>query len=159
MSLAARMPLLVGAAVFLLLWQLQGAQRDRLTGPMLAVAFAAEFVAFRWFGVTLTSTDAIVHNLRRRRVPWSAIQGVTQESVLGARRVLLWTSGSERIPLRAPTTFLGLGGKRFDEEFHAIGRWWLEHRGPGWAPDRREEGLQAAVGPASSGNPWAPPSH
>jgi hypothetical protein len=93
------------------------------------------FVMNSWFGLDLTATEAKVNSFRRRRVPWSAVQAVTQEPFMGGRRVVLWTVAGERVPLRAPIVdFTGIGGGAFEDRFHVIGRWWLAHRGSAWAP-------------------------
>jgi hypothetical protein len=89
----------------------------------------------RWFGITLTTTDAVLYSLRPRRIPWTSIQAVTQEHVIGTRQVALWTDTGQRIALRAPiVAWPGVGNKQFDKHFHTIGRWWLEHRGADWSP-------------------------
>jgi hypothetical protein len=80
--------------------------------------------------IDLTPTEAKVNSLRRRRIPWSAVQAVTQEPLMGGRRVVLWTVTGERVPLRAPLVdFTVIGDGAFDDRFHVIGRWWLSHRG------------------------------
>lgn len=89
----------------------------------------------RWFGITLTPTHARIHNLRRRSIAWADVQAITDEPFFGVHRVLLWTADGRRIPLRAPMTTLGrLGWRRFERDYHQIGRWWLTHRGPNWTP-------------------------
>jgi hypothetical protein len=41
----------------------------------------------------------------------------------------LWIEGGYRVPLRAPVMALpGVGRRRFEQDFHTIGRWWLAHR-------------------------------
>lgn len=99
---------------------------------VMGLVFVAESLILRWFGITLTPTEAIVHSLRWRRIPWSQVQAVTQEPFCGIRRVVLWTPNG-RQPLRAPVTqWFGLGKERFERDYHAIGQFWLAHRGPDW---------------------------
>lgn len=90
-------------------------------------------LSFR-FGITLTPTAAVVHNLRRRTIPWSGIQGVQIESVLGTRSVVLYEAGGRRTVLRAPQTAFLSWDRHFEEKFHVVGEWWLSHRGPDWTP-------------------------
>lgn len=124
-------------AVLGVFFQVDGPARGvstSLEASVMGVVLIAEALLLqRWFGVTLTETDAIVYGLRRRRVPWSRIQAVTHEPFLGSRRVILWTD-SGRVPLRAPSTYLGLGSERFDRDYHRLGQSWLAHRGPDWQP-------------------------
>jgi hypothetical protein len=97
---------------------------------LLTVLSAAAFS--RTFGVILDPEVARVNGLRRQVVPWRRVQAVSTESMLGTRRVVLWTDDGGRIPLRAPTATI-FGG-RFDVKFHQIGQWWLAHRGADWKP-------------------------
>jgi hypothetical protein len=97
----------------------------------------SELLLIARFGIDLTPTDAVVYNLRRRRIAWRQIQAVTQERYAGCRRVVLWTDTADRIELRAPSLdIIPLGRGRFERDFHTIGRWWLQHRGPDWQPVR-----------------------
>jgi hypothetical protein len=82
-----------------------------------------------WFGITLTTEAAVVQNLRRHRVAWSAVLAVIEEPRLGSRRVVLWTEGGRRIVLRAPVTVLpGIGRRRFERDLDTIFLWWITHR-------------------------------
>ncbi|KPI02346.1 hypothetical protein OK074_5347 [Actinobacteria bacterium OK074] len=87
-----------------------------------------------YFGVNLTPSAAVVHNFRRRTIPWADIQGIQIESILGARTVVLYEANGRRTRLRAPTTGFLAWDPGFEEKFHVIGGWWLEHRGPNWTP-------------------------
>ena len=81
-----------------------------------------------WVGITLTPEGVLVHNIRRRRLAWNLIEAVTEEPRFGSRRVVLWIEGGYRVPLRAPVMALpGVGRRRFEQDFHTIGRWWLAH--------------------------------
>ena len=83
----------------------------------------------RSFGVTLTPTEARVHSLRRRVIRWSDVRAVTTQNVLGTRFVVLHEA-NRRTRLRAPVTGLLVWDRSFEEKYHTIGRWWLDHRGP-----------------------------
>jgi hypothetical protein len=96
---------------------------------------SATVVGGHWFGVDLTASDAVVNNLRRQRIPWAGVQAVTRESRMGVQSVALWTVGGERIRLAAPSANflrLDLSARDFEQRFHIIGQWWLEHRGEEW---------------------------
>ena len=98
----------------------------------VGAVFIVESLILRWFGITLTAYGAIVHNLRRRRIPWSEVQRITREPLWGTQRVVLWTPNG-RQPLRAPMTqWFGLGAERFERDYHAISEFWLTYRGPDW---------------------------
>ncbi|AVH56479.1 MULTISPECIES: hypothetical protein [Streptomyces] len=109
------------------------------------------------FGVTLTPSAAIVHNLRRRTIPWSNVQAIRIESFFGSRTVVIYEAGGRCTRMRAPITGFLSWDRSFEEKFHTIGRWWLDHRGPDWAPVP-PPGLQWGGPPASDGNPYAPPA-
>lgn len=114
-------------------------------------------IASRSFGVTLTPSEAVAHNLRRRTIPWSDVQAVQIESLLGSRTVVIYEAGGRRTRLRAPTTGFLSWDRGFEEKFHTIGRWWLDHRGPDWVPVP-PPGVWWGGPPASHGNPYAPPA-
>lgn len=86
------------------------------------------------FGITLTPSAAVVRNLRRRTIPWRNVQAIHVEPYMGTRRLVIYEAGGRRTPLRAPITgFLAWDGG-FEEKYHAVVRWWLDHRGPDWTP-------------------------
>ncbi|MEU7382552.1 MULTISPECIES: hypothetical protein [unclassified Streptomyces] len=91
-------------------------------------------ITSRFFGVTLTPSAAVVHNFRRRTIPWSNVQAIRIESFFGNRTVVIYEAGGRRTRLRAPITGFLNWDRGFEEKFHVIGRWWLEHRGPDWVP-------------------------
>lgn len=121
-----------------------------VAAPLLVVVTSAHF------GIALTAPAAVVHNLRRRVIPWSDIQAIQIESLLGSRMVVIHEAGGRRTRLRAPITGLLSWDRGFEGKFHAIGRWWLDHRGPDWTPlpppRAWGDGLSAA-----DGDPFAPP--
>ncbi|WP_329165598.1 hypothetical protein OHB49_38895 [Streptomyces sp. NBC_01717] len=114
-------------------------------------------IVFPRHGITLTPSAAVVHNLRRRIIPWSDVQGVHIESYLGQRTVVIYEASGRRTRLRAPVTGVLSWDRRFEEKFHTIGRWWLAQRGPDWtpvpSPRTRRDGQST-----SNGNPFAPPA-
>ncbi|MFF9123699.1 hypothetical protein ACF09J_10420 [Streptomyces sp. NPDC014889] len=109
----------------------------------------------RLFGVTLTPSAAIVHNFRRRTIPWSNVQAIQIESLFGSRTVVIYEAGGRRTRLRAPITGFLNWDRGFEAKFHTIGRWWLAHRGPDWAPVP-PPWMQWGGPPASQGSPYAP---
>ena len=119
--------------------------------PLLGV------IVFPRQGITLTPSAAVVHNLRKRIIPWSDVQGVHTESSLGQRTVVIYEATGRRTRLRAPVTGVLSRDRRFEEKFHAIERWWLAHRGPDWTPvpppQTRRDGQSTC-----NGNPFAPPA-
>ncbi|MFJ4829468.1 hypothetical protein ACIP79_06015 [Streptomyces sp. NPDC088747] len=86
------------------------------------------------FGVTLTPSAAVVHNLRRRTIPWSDVQAIRVEPVLGTSTVVIYEVSGRRTRLRAPTTGFLAWDRGFDEKFDVLGRWRWDHRGPDWTP-------------------------
>ncbi|WP_063796039.1 hypothetical protein [Peterkaempfera griseoplana] len=85
-------------------------------------------------GVTLTHHALVVDNVRRRVIPWSGVQGILVDRALGQRTIVVCEAGGRRTRLPAPTGGAFSWDPRFEEKFHTIGRWWLDHRGPGWVP-------------------------
>ncbi|MEU9454822.1 hypothetical protein [Streptomyces sp. NPDC048277] len=117
----------------------------------------AALIASWPFGVTLTPSAAIVHTLRRRTVPWSNVQAIQIESLLGSRTVVIYEAGGRTTRLRAPITGFLNWDRGFEEKFHTIGRWWLAHRGPDWVPVPPPAAWWH-VPLTPDGNPYAPPS-
>ena len=97
--------------------------------PIAVVLMIVVVVQSRWFGVTLTPTAARVHNLRRRTVLWSDVRAVTTQTVLFSRVVVLHEE-NRTTRLRAPLTGFLMWDRRFEEKYHTIGQWWLDHRSP-----------------------------
>ena len=124
---------------------------------MCGVLMPMALLLSRSFGVTLTPSAAIVHNLRRRTVPWSNVQAIQVDSLFGSRTVVLYEAGGRRTRLRAPITGFLSVDRGFEEKFHTIGRWWLDHRGPDWTPVPPPGARWS--GPLSpDGSPYAPPA-
>ena len=86
------------------------------------------------FGITLTPSAAVVHNVRRRTIPWSDIQAVQRQSTMGVRTIVLHEANGRSTELRAPTTGFLSWDSRFEKKFHTIETWWQTHRGPTWTP-------------------------
>ncbi|MEV5956660.1 hypothetical protein AB0M11_23300 [Streptomyces sp. NPDC051987] len=149
----------VALAFQLLLWW-DGGSIDPLIGSGLViwgVLVPLSVLTSRSFGVTLTPTAAVVHNFRRRTIPWSDVQAVQMESYAGSRIVVLYEAGGRATRLRAPSTGFLSWDRGFEEKFHTIGRWWLDHRGPDWTPVPPP--WMVAGGPsAPPGDPFAPPA-
>ena len=114
-------------------------------------------IAGRYFGVTLTPSTAVVHSLRRRTIQWAEIQAIHMEPYQGTRTVVIYEAGGRRTRLRAPLSGFLAWDSGFDEKFHTIGMWWLEHRGPDWAavPPPSALGKGASAPPR---DPFAPPA-
>ncbi|MGH1554427.1 hypothetical protein ACRAWF_28255 [Streptomyces sp. L7] len=109
------------------------------------------------FGITLTPSAVVVHNLRRRTIPWPDIQAVQPESLLGTTTIVLYEANGRRTRLRAPSTGFPARDRHFEEKFHTIGTWWLAHRGPDWTPFPPRPAWPTAP-QAPDENPFAPPA-
>jgi hypothetical protein len=157
------LPVLPGIVVvmaFQVLFWLDGGPLGPVLVSALFMAVALPFVVLitsRPFGVTLTPSAAIVHNLRRRTIPWSNVQAIQIESLRGSRTVVIYEAGGRCTRLRAPIAGFLSWDRSFEEKFHTIGRWWLNHRGSDWAPVP-PPGAQWGGPPASDGSPYAPPA-
>jgi len=126
-------------------WQLALLAFLLVWNSVLGIAGAAFFVACAvwfgvilldrfWVGITLTPDAAIVHNLRSRVIPWSAIQDVTIETFRGSRTIVL-REAQRRTRLRAPVSAFRRGS-RFEEEYRLIIERRLAHGDKGWLPSR-----------------------
>ncbi|WP_406402726.1 hypothetical protein OH805_26040 [Streptomyces sp. NBC_00879] len=111
----------------------------------------------QYFGVTLTESTAIVHGLRRRTIQWSNVQAVRVERFQGVQTVVIYEAGGRRTRLRAPITGFLTWDHGFEEKFGTVGRWWLDHRGPGWTPVLLP-GAQWSGPPVPDGNAFASPT-
>ncbi|MCP3819298.1 hypothetical protein NLX86_14660 [Streptomyces sp. A3M-1-3] len=156
------LPLLPGAAIIvagqILFWAEGGPAGPVLvTGLVLwLVAPLVAVVSSSAFGITLTTSAAVVHNFRRRVIPWSDVQAIRIEPLMGSRTVVLHEANGRRTRLRAPMTGFLSWDRRFEEKFHTIGRWWLDHRGPEWTPVPPPRTWWD--GPTTAGDPYAPPA-
>ncbi|MFE2095893.1 hypothetical protein [Streptomyces sp. NPDC059468] len=156
--LLSALPAFFIVALQVLLW-LDGGPFGPLRFSLLvwAVLLPVALITSRPFGVTLTPSAAVVHNFRRRTVPWSNVQAVRIESLFGSRTVVIYETGGRRTRLRAPITGFLSWDRSFEEKFHTIGRWWLDHRGPDWTPVPPPGAWWG--GPMTpDGNPYAPPA-
>lgn len=101
------------------------------------------------YGVTLTPWTAEVHGLRQRVIWWPDVEIIRVERVMLTRRIVIYEYGGRRTRLRAPITGFLLWDGHFAEKYHAIGRWWLEHRmiqpGPAGPVDAPPAGLPMPV--------------
>ncbi|WP_326608285.1 hypothetical protein OG930_44200 [Streptomyces sp. NBC_01799] len=137
-------------------WTPTGAEIAESLGMWVAALFVL-LVLGQYFGVTLTESTAIVHNLRRRTIQWSNVQAIRVERVQGAQTIVIYEAGGRRTRLRAPITGFLSWDRGFEEKFRTIGRWWLDHRGPDWAPVLLP-GAQWSGPLAPDGNPFASPT-
>jgi hypothetical protein len=86
-------------------------------------------------GVTLTETEIVIRSVRTRRVPWSQIQGLDQRRQSGSGWLRLWLEDGKSVALPTPRIAWPARNRgTFERDFHLIGQWWLEHRGPDWRP-------------------------
>ncbi|WP_351234317.1 hypothetical protein [Streptomyces sp. NPDC002133] len=117
-------------------------------------------ITSRGVGITLTQSAAIVHRVSRRTIPWADVQAVRIESSFGIRSIVIYEATGRRTSLPAPNTGFLSWDRTFEEKFHTIGSWWLDHRGPHWAPVLPPgAGLGGPPGPVVSGdNTFAPPA-
>ncbi|MEV7326349.1 hypothetical protein [Streptomyces sp. NPDC093970] len=157
-SLPSVAPALVITVVQILFW-LDGETTLPLIDTLLMWAVLLSVLLFtsRRLGVSLTPSAAIVYNLRRRTVPWSNVQAIHVESLLGSQTVVIYEAGGRCTRLRAPITGFLNRDRDFEEKFHSIGRWWMDHRGPDWVPVPPPEPWWHDQ-PAPGGNPYRPTS-
>lgn len=111
-----------------LTWKPTGAEIAESLGTWVAMLFVL-LITGRYFGVTLTESTAIAHSLRRRTIQWSDVQAICVERFQGAHIVVIYEAGGRRTRLRAPITGFLSWDRGFEEKFHTIDRWWLDHRG------------------------------
>ncbi|MER6333210.1 hypothetical protein ABT298_28585 [Streptomyces sp. NPDC001034] len=102
----------------------------RVVSVVLPLLVALElWVLSRYVGVTLTPEAVVVHNLRRRTIPWTHVAEVAVEPFAGGRRVVLYETDGHRTPLRMPSSGFLSRDRRFDEKAATIRSWWLANRG------------------------------
>jgi hypothetical protein len=97
------------------------------------------WVLSRYVGVTLTPEAVVVHNLRRRTIPWTSVAEVAVEPFAGGRRVVLYETDGRRTPLRMPSSGFLSRDRRFDDKAATIRSWWLAHGGAAQAEDTTGE--------------------
>ncbi|MET8287304.1 hypothetical protein AB0M86_15850 [Streptomyces sp. NPDC051639] len=106
--------------------------------PLLLVTLEL-WVLGHYVGVTLTPEAVVVHNLRRRTIPWTDVAEVAVEPVTGGRRVVLYETGGRRTPLRMPSSGFLSPDRRLDDKVATIRGWWLAHGGAARAADTAGE--------------------
>jgi hypothetical protein len=107
----------------------------RLPEALLAVVLVAAALWMSTFGVVLTPEFVRVVGVRRRVISWAQVQAVEMVARYGEHQVKLVLADGTDVRLRAPSTVLGgRHAARFNQDFHTIEQWWLNHRGPDWAP-------------------------
>ncbi|WP_327122086.1 hypothetical protein OG206_32145 [Streptomyces sp. NBC_01341] len=114
-------------------------------------------VAWHYFGVTLTASAAVVHNVRRRTIHWPDVQAIRVENFQGNHVVVIYEAGGRRTRLRTPATGFLSWDRRFDEKFATIDDWWQQHRGPDWTPTPATE-APAGSPPLPNTTPDTPPA-
>ncbi|MGW1070144.1 hypothetical protein ACWD4F_37280 [Streptomyces aureus] len=129
--------LVLGASVLMqlsnpLLWGHEGAGSLGLPSGLRVLSLVMVFLVLfelwvlgRYVGVTLTREAVVVHNLRRRTIPWTAVAEVAVEPVFGGRRVVLYETDGRRTPLRMPSTAFLASDRRFDDKVATIRSRWL----------------------------------
>jgi len=95
-----------------------------IAGVVLAVIISAMWYFGVHAGVTLTPDHLAVHNLRRRRLPWSEISSVTVERTWRGSRLVVREVTGRRIRLSGPRIGLLLWNRRFEETALAVHAWW-----------------------------------
>jgi len=99
------------------------------------VAYAAFFLGVGYltgarFGVDLCHDGVVLRGVRRRVVPWNAVQAIEAKKYFGTRVVVLVVDGRLR-RLRAPFTGPLQRDRQFDDKLAALRSWWMNHRDPG----------------------------
>jgi hypothetical protein len=117
----------------LLLWYVQSpgipaSIEVRVATFVPVLCAAGVWVLGRYFGVTLTAEAAIVHNVRRRTIPWNRVAAVKVENFSGGRRIVLYEADGRRTPLRMPSTGYRSRDRHFEEKAATIRDWWFTHR-------------------------------
>ncbi|MET8410595.1 hypothetical protein ABZV34_21265 [Streptomyces sp. NPDC005195] len=97
------------------------------------------WVLSHYVGVTLTPEGVVVHNLRRRTIPWTGVAEVAVEPVTGGRRVVLYETDGRRTPLRMPSSGFLSRDRRFDDKVATIRSWWLANGGTARVADTAGE--------------------
>lgn len=98
-----------------------------LTGALVGLPLAS--ITRLQMSVTLTP-DALIHRrLRRRQIPWTNISQISTQSLMGGRSVVVYEHSGRRTRLGVPVTGLMYWDRDFDAKFHAIGEWFMAHRG------------------------------
>ncbi len=78
--------------------------------------------------LVLTPWTAEVTSLRQRIVWWPDVREIRVERHQFMRMIVIYEYNGRRTRLRAPVTGLLAWDRHFEEKYHTIGRWWLEHR-------------------------------
>jgi hypothetical protein len=78
--------------------------------------------------LVLTPWTAEVTRLNQRIVWWPDVREIRVERRGLVRVVTLYEYNGRRTRLRAPITGFLMWDRDFEQKYHAIGHWWLEHR-------------------------------
>lgn len=79
------------------------------------------------FDVTLTPWTAELRR-PRRVIWWRDVRTIRVEKRWLSRRVVIYELDGRRTRLNAPITGFLVWDKHFEDKYHAIGTWYLEHR-------------------------------
>jgi hypothetical protein len=79
-------------------------------------------------GLVLTPWTAEVTRLGQRIVWWPDVREIRVERRWLMRMIVLYEYNGRRTRLRAPITGFLAWDRHFEEKYHTVGRWWLEHR-------------------------------
>jgi hypothetical protein len=112
--------------------------------PVLALGLADEWFFYSGAGLLLcvlvgnlgtrlelTDSHAVVRTFRAVRVPWSSVTEV-RAGTWWQGGIVLKTASYNEIRAAAPCSWWG--GPPDPEQVAEVERWWIDHRGPSWAP-------------------------
>ncbi len=97
-----------------------------------AVAVLFGLVTARRHRLELTEEDAVVQSFRPARVPWSSVTAVRSGGWRGG--IVLQTATRQEVWSPAPCSWWA--GPAPAAQLAEVERWWIEHRGPAWTPER-----------------------
>lgn len=154
-------PLLPMAVMTAVLFTTAGPEMPPPGGVPGVVAFWAVLLLLNGvlpyrLGITLTASAAVVHNVRRRTIPWADIQAIQVQSSAGIKSIVLHEANGRSTELRAPTTGFLSWDRHFEKKLHTIDTWWQTHRGPDWTPIPPPPAWWNTP-PTPGRNPFAPP--
>ena len=98
--------------------------------PALAALFLLNLVGERRRGISLTSSEAIIHGpWSSRRVEWKRVVGVSTEQSLKLDQIVLRLDDGSRTALWVPASGLGVRPEDVQRTYEQVERWWRAHRG------------------------------
>ena len=100
-----------------------------LAGPLVGLLIATGAnILIGSPGLVLTPWTAEVTKLRQRIVWWPDVREIRVERHQLMRTIVLYEHNGQRTRLRVPITGFLAWDRHFEEKYHTIGHWWLEHR-------------------------------